>query len=160
MKPKNRTSRTLLMAIAFVVFSWSSVAQSAVGQSDSSATSEAEIKSLVLKMADLVVKADWDAYAQRLSPEYLRTDYEGRVENKDETLAALRDPARKIIIMEAEPDQRVHIYGDTAIGNAEFTLSVREAGHVKTHRVRITDTLLRRDGQWIFVAEQLTPIGK
>ena len=67
----------------------------------------------------------------------------------------------KIIVMEAEPgDQLVRIYGDTAISNAEYTISVRESGQLKPRRIRLTDVFVRREGQWYLVAEQSTAIGK
>lgn len=111
-------------------------------------------------MADSIVKGDWDQYAQRLAPDYVRTHYDGRLQNKEEALASLKDPQRKIIVMEAEPDQRVRVYGDTAISSAAFTISVRDSGQVKTRLIRMTDVLVKRNGQWYVVAEHATAIGK
>jgi ketosteroid isomerase-like protein len=62
--------------------------------------------------------------------------------------------------MEMEPDQRVRFYADTAISSEEFTVSVREAGQVKTRRLRMTDVLVKRDGQWYLAAEHATAVGK
>lgn len=129
-------------------------------RTESNAASEAEVKAFVAKVADSIVKGDWEDYAQHLAPDYLRTDYDGRVMNKEEALARLRDPLRKIIVMEAEPDQRVRIYGDTAISSAGFTISVRDSGQVRTRVIRTTDVLVKRDGQWYLVAEQATAVGK
>jgi len=152
--------RTLFSAGVFLFFSLAAMAQTAGPRADSNPAAETEVKALISKMAAMIVQGDWDAYAQRLAPDYLRTGYDGQVENKDEALAHLRDPQRKIIIMEMEPDQHVCVYGETAISNAEFTISVRESGHVKTHRVRMTDVLVKHDGQWYAIAEQATAIGK
>lgn len=134
--------------------------QSAKPQADSNSAADAEVKTFVSHMTELIVKADWDGYAQRLLPDYLRTDYDGRVMNKDEALTRLRDPQRKIIVMEMEPDQRVRIYGDTAISSAAFTISVRDSGQVKTRLIRMTDVLVKREGQWSLAAEQATAVGK
>lgn len=136
------------------------MAQSAAPPADSNGAAETEVKAFVSQMAEMIVKADWDGYAQRLAPEYVRTDYDGRLMNKDEVLARLRDPLRKIIVMEAEPDQRVRLYGDTAVSSTAFTISVRDSGQVKTRMIRMTDVLLKRDGQWHLVAEQATAVGK
>ncbi len=135
-------------------------AQSAGPQADSNGTAEAEIKTFVSQMAEMIVKADWDGYAQRLAPDYLHTDYDGRVLNKGEALTRLRVPQRKIIVMEMDPDQRVRLYGDTAISSAAFTISVRDSGQVKTRVIRMTDVLVKREGQWSLVAEHATAVAK
>ena len=114
-----------------------------------------------MKLAGLILRGDWDEYAKYLAPDYLHTRYNGQVENKGEALASLRDVKRKIIVMEMEPaDLAIRIYGDTALANAEFTVTVRDSGQVKSRRTRLTDVFMRRDGQWCLVAGQETPIGK
>lgn len=150
---------SVVLAIA-AAFTLSAISQTVASQPDSNSAAEAEVKAFVPRMAEMIVKADWDGYAQRLAPDYLHTNYDGRVENKEQALASLRDPQRKIIVMEMEPDQRVRSYGDTAISSEEFTVSVREAGQVKTRRLRMTDVLVKRDGQWYLAAEHATAVGK
>jgi ketosteroid isomerase-like protein len=146
--------------LATLLLQTSLMAQSAGPYADSNGAAEAEVKAFVSRMAEMIVKADWDGYAQRLAPEYLRTDYDGRVMNKDEALGRLRDPQRKIIVMEVEPDQHVRLYGDTAISSTKFTISVRDTGQVKTRLIRMTDVLAKRDGQWYLLAEHATAVGK
>jgi ketosteroid isomerase-like protein len=120
-----------------------------------------EIKALELKRADLIVRADWDAYAKYLAADYSYTRENGQIENKDAVMAGLRDVARKIIVMEMEPSNfEARIYGDTAIASAEFTTFARENGQVKNRRTRLTDVLIKRDGQWWIVAGHSTTIGK
>lgn len=128
---------------------------------DANPTAVSEIKALEVKCADLIVKADWDAYAKYLSSDYSFTRENGQVENKDAVMAGLRDINRKIIVMEMEPSNfDARIYGDMAIASAEFTTSARENGQVKTRRTRLTDVLVKRDGQWWIVAGHSTTIGK
>lgn len=135
------------------------MAQSAPS-ADSNTPAETEVRSLVSKMANWIVKADWDAYAQHLAPDYVGTTFTGHVENKDEALARLRDPQHKVIVMDTEPDQRIRIYGETAVSSTEFTISLRESGRLNTHRVRFADTWVKRGGQWYLVTQQATAIGK
>ncbi len=128
---------------------------------DANPASEAEIKALEVKMADLIVRGEWDEYANHLAADYQHTRDNGRLESKDDAMANLRDAKHKIIIMEMEAsDATVRTYGDTAIANAEFTVSLRESGQVKTRRLRQTDVFVKRDGQWWLIAEQDTAIGK
>jgi hypothetical protein len=137
------------------------IAQQSDARGGANSTAEGEIKSLDLKLADLIVRGDWDEYAKRLTSDYLHTRENGQLENKDEALASLRDQKRKIIVMEMEPANfAVRIYGDAAIANAEFTITVRDSGQVKSRRSRLTDIFVKRDGEWWLVAEQGTVIGR
>ncbi len=130
-------------------------------RADANPAAEGEIKALEWKLAELIVRGDWDEYAKHLASDYLHTRDNGHVESKDEAMASLRDVQRKIIVMEMEPaDLAIRIYGDTAVSNAEFTISVRESGQVKSRRTRLTDVFVKRDAQWFLVAGQGTPIGK
>jgi ketosteroid isomerase-like protein len=136
-------------------------AQQPAMHADANAVAEGEIKALESKLADLIVHGEWDEYANHLASDYLHTRDSGQVENKDQTLAALRDVKRKIIVMELEPsDLMIHIYGDTAISNAEFTVRVRDNGQVIGRRLRVTDVFIKREGQWYVVSGQETRIGK
>ncbi len=147
---------TLLIAVSTFL-----AAQQPAAHADTNTAADGEIKALELKLADLIVRADWDGYASHLASDYLHTRDNGRVEGKEQVMAALRDVNRKVIVMEMEPsDAVIHIYGDTAIANAEFTTRVRESGQVKSRRIRLTDVFVKRDGQWSLIAEQETLIGK
>ncbi len=152
--------RTALCIALLLALSIAASPQQTV-RADTNPEAAAEIKSLESKMAQWIVHGDWDEYARHLASEYLHTAYTGQVESKEEAMTALRDERRRIIVMEVEPsDQLVRTYEDTAISNAEFTISVRESGQLKTRRLRITDVFIRREGQWYLVAEQATSKGK
>src|SRR3984893_18518827 len=128
---------------------------------DANPVAEGEIKAREMKLAELIVRGDWDEYEKHLASDYLLTRDNGHVESKDESLVSLRDVKRRIIVMEMEPaDVAIRIYGDTAVSNAEVTTSVRDSRQVMTRRTRETDVLVKRDGQWYLSAEQGTMIGK
>jgi hypothetical protein len=153
--------RTALLATLLLLICVCGIAQQPAVRADANPSAESEIKELESKLAAWIVRGTWDEYLQHLAADYVHTGYSGKVENKEEAMAALRDEHRKIIIMELEPaDQRVRVYGETAIFNAECTISVRESGQVKSRRIRLTDVFVRRDSQWYLVAGQSTPIGK
>jgi ketosteroid isomerase-like protein len=147
---------TLLLALSIAL-----AAQQPGVHADANPAAEGEIKALELRLAELIVHGDWDEYAKHLASDYLHTRDTGHVEGKDEALASLRDVNRKVIVMEMEPaDLAIHIYGDTAVSNAEFTIRVRDNGQVKGRRTRLGSVFVRRDGQWCLIAEQGTTIGK
>lgn len=153
--------RTALLAALLLLTCVCGIAQPPAVRPDTNPSAESEIKELESKLAAWIVRGAWDEYGQHLAADYLHTGYNGQVESKEEAMAALRDEHRKIIIMELEPaDQRVRVYGDTAIFNAECTISVRESGQVKSHRLRVTDVFVRREGTWYLVVGQSTPLGK
>jgi len=153
--------RKIFIITVLLAVSASLTAQQPSVHADANPTAEGEIKALELKLAGLILRGDWDEYAKHLASDYLHTRDNGHVEDKDEALASLRDLKRKIIVMEMEPaDLAIRIYGDTAVSNAEFTITVRDSGQVKSRRTRLTDFFVKRDGQWCLVAGQETPIGK
>ena len=153
--------RNIFIITALLALSLALSAQQPGAHADANPVAESEIKALELKLAELIVRADWDDYEKHLASDYLHTRDNGHVESKDEAMANLRDVKRKIIVMEMEPaDTEIRIYGDTAVSNAEFTTSARESGQVKTRRTRRTDIFVKRDGQWCLVAGQDTIIGK
>jgi ketosteroid isomerase-like protein len=152
--------RIFILALLLAV-SASLAAQQPGAHADANPAADAEIRALELKLADLIVRGEWDEYSNYLASDYLCTHENGHNESKDERLASLRDVKRKIIVMEMEPsDAVVRIYGDTAVSNADFTTRVRESGQVKSRRARLTDVFVKRDGQWRLIAEQSTTIGK
>ena len=153
--------RKILIITFLLVLSASLTAQQPSVHADANPAAEGEIKALELKLAELIVRGDWDEYAKHLASDYLHTRDNGHVEGKDEALTSLRDVKRKVIVMEMEPaDLVIRIYGDTVVANAEFTIRVRDSGQVKSRRTRLTGVFVKRDGQWCQVAEQETPIGK
>jgi uncharacterized protein DUF4440 len=152
-----RKAFTITMLLAWSI---GLTAQQPSAHADANPIAEGEIKALEFKLAGLIVRGDWDEYAKHLASDYLHTRDNGQVESRDDAMASLRDIKRKIIVMEMEPDPAIRIYSDTAVSNAEFTTSVREAGQIKTRRTRQTDVFVKRDGQWYLIAEQGTMIGK
>jgi ketosteroid isomerase-like protein len=154
------TLRVFAVAV-LLAFSVSLSAQQPGAHADANPTAENEIKALELKLADEIVRSDWDKYAKHLGSDYLHTRENGQVENKEQALASLGDIRRKTIVMELEPEDLViHIYGDTAVSSAKFAVTVREAGQVKNRFARLTYVFVKREGQWFLVAEQGTTIGK
>jgi ketosteroid isomerase-like protein len=153
--------RKLFIITFLLALSTALTAQQPGLHADVNPAAEAEITALELKLADLIVRGDWDEYSNYLASDYLCTHENGHIETKDEALASLRDVKRKVIVMEMEPsDAVIRIYGDTAVSNAEFTTRVRESGQVRSRRARLTGVFVKRDGQWRLIAEQSTTVGK
>jgi len=54
------------------------------------AAAEAEIKTLELKFAELIVRGDWDEYVKHLAPDYLHTRDNGQRHDKLWRVSVLR----------------------------------------------------------------------
>jgi hypothetical protein len=152
--------RRVLIFVFWVATSFLAAQEPAL-RADANPSTEAEIKALELKLADLIVRGEWDEYAKHLAPDYLHTRDNGQVEGKDAALASLSDVKRKIIFVEADPsDFTIRSYGDCAVSNVQVTITVRDSGQVKTRVSRQTQVFVKRDGQWWLVAAQDSTVGK
>lgn len=124
-----------------------------------SAQADEEIKALELKLANLIVHADWDEYEKLLGPDYTRVAYNGMFEDKKATMSSFRNGPRQYVVMEPE-DLRVRTYGETAVLQGKLTISVRESGRLSSKVERFTQVFVKRDGRWFLTAEQETAVGK
>ena len=151
----------VLVCIIFVMPESAWVQQTPVERAPSvdSAGSEEELKMVELKLADLMIHANWDEYEKQLAAGYTLIDAKGKLQSKDEIMAEFRKGERKIIVMEPE-DLRGRIYGEASVLQGKCTTSVRESGHLRTRNERFTQVFIRRDGKWLLAAEQQTAIGK
>ena len=153
---------TLLAASLFTLLGQAS-AQSPTQtepQGSSSAASVAdEIKALELKSDKLIVTADWDEYEKLLTFDFTRILYDGKLENKKETMASFRGGPRKLIVIEPD-DLQVRTYGEIAVLQGRSTIWVRESGHLNTKIERYTELFVKQDGQWKLAVQQQTTVGK
>jgi len=153
---------TLLAASLFTLLGQAS-AQSPTQtepQGSSSAASVAdEIKALELKSDKLIVTADWDEYEKLLTFDFTRILYDGKLENKKETMASFRGGPRKLIVIEPD-DLQVRTYGEIAVLQGRSTIWVQESGHLNTKIERYTELFVKQDGQWKLAVQQQTTVGK
>ena len=105
------------------------------------------------------VNYDADAMGSMLDNDFVLTDYDGTVDSKEQFLATIRDKSIQLTV-EVSEDMKLHRHGDTVI----VTGSTREKGTEKrkpfSHLGRFTDTWIKKDGQWLCIASQLSLIGK
>lgn len=109
------------------------------------------VKKFELELCDIIVRGEWDAYASRLTDDYVRI-LSGKIQSKEEVLNEFRTSNTKTISMVPE-QMDVRIYGDTAI--TIIQLRSREQtpeGPTIDHRGRPTKVFVRRNGKW-FLAQ-------
>ena len=147
------------LTLILIAASPTAFAQSPTPRSETSASAEGEIKALELKLGDLIVRGQWDEYEKGLASDYTHVATDGRLENKEETMAGFRKGPRTIIVMEPE-DLHARTYGQTAIVQGKITISWREAGRLSTKVERATQVFVKQDSQWYLAAEHETTLGK
>jgi len=102
---------------------------------------------------------DADAMGKMLDDDFVLTDYDGSVMSKAQFLASIRDKSYQLTV-EASEDMKLHRHGDTVI----VTGATHEKGTFKgkpyQHQGRFTDAWIKKNGQWLCIASQLSLISK
>jgi ketosteroid isomerase-like protein len=102
---------------------------------------------------------DADAMGKILDADFVLTDYDGTVMSKAQFLASIRDKSNQLTV-EVSEDMKLHRHGDTVIVTGATHEKGTEKGKPYAHQGRFTDTWIKKDGQWLCVASQLSLIGK
>lgn len=93
-----------------------------------------------------------------MAPEYVQIDGEGRIVGREEVLASLRSGERGWT--EAHSDEhRVRLYGDdVAVVVGRWRARGTNAGLAFDYAARYVAVWVLRDGRWLMVSDQATPI--
>jgi len=102
---------------------------------------------------------DADAMGKILDTDFVLTDYDGTVMSKAQFLASIRDKSNQLTV-EVSEDMKLHRHGDTVIVTGATREKGTEKGKPYAHQGRFTDTWIKKDGQWLCVASQLSLTGK
>jgi ketosteroid isomerase-like protein len=105
------------------------------------------------------INHDADAMGKMLDSDFVLTDYDGSVMSKSQFLASIRDNSIQLAV-EVSTDMNLHRHGDTVIVIGATHEKGTEKGKPFSHVGRFTDTWIKKDGQWLCVASQLSLIGK
>jgi len=105
------------------------------------------------------ISHDADAMAKMLDSDFVLTDYDGTVMSKGQFLASIRDTSNQLTV-EVSSDMKLHRHGDTVIVIGATREKGIDKGKPYAHQGRFTDTWIKKDGQWLCIASQLSQIGK
>ena len=105
------------------------------------------------------ISHDADAMAKMLDSDFVLTDYDGTVMSKGQFLASIRDTSNQLTV-EVSTDMKLHRHGDTVIVVGATREKGTDKGKPYAHQGRFTDTWIKKDGQWLCIASQLSLIGK
>src|SRR2546421_10313519 len=149
-KPKGATLKLrpliLLLALVSVPF----LQDICVAQGD-----ETKIIALENLWNQMQINHDADAMGKMLDSDFVLTDYDGTVMSKTQFLASIRDKSTQLTV-EVSDDMKLHRYGDTVVVTGATREKGTERGKPFSHQGRFTDTWIKKEGQWLCVASQLS----
>lgn len=143
---------------------------SALAQTTPVDSAQQQVQQAIRQFGEAWARNDLATLDRMLAPEYLHTDIRGQALNKTEWLAYVKSrKSRGITNADIEfDDVKVHIYGDVAIATGLNRLKgpaygdEAERGHSQNaiHSLRFTQVWVRRQGRWLRITFQATPIAK
>jgi ketosteroid isomerase-like protein len=150
--------RRLLASL--IVSSWLVLGIAALAQ-DSGKTDGDESKIIAFENLwnQMQINHDADAMGKMLDPDYVFTDYDGTVLNRGQFLATIRDTTVQLTV-EVSQDMKLHRHGDTVIVIGATHEKGKEKGKPFEHAGRFTDAWMKKNGQWLCIASQLSLTGK
>jgi ketosteroid isomerase-like protein len=146
------TLRPLILLLALASFPITQEISMAQGD-------ETKIIALENLWNQMQINHDADAMGKMLDSDFVLTDYDGSVMSKSQFLASIRDNSIQLTV-EVSADMKLHRHGDTVIVIGATHEKGTEKGKPFSHAGRFTDTWIKKDGQWLCVASQLSLIGK
>ena len=102
---------------------------------------------------------DAKAAAEVMADTFISVDHHGKLMNKAQYLADLKDESFHPEQI-ANENPKVYMYGDTAIVTSAYRTKGTDSGQPFVHHGRFTDTWVKLKGKWLCVADQETLIGK
>lgn len=143
------------MASVLLVFAGASLRAQTVVRADNDSAGMAEIASLEYHLLDLLARRDLEAYGTYLAEDYVRVNAGGSVDSKESVLAQFHSGSSSRSASAIPSDLHVRVYGDAAV--LSFILTIEREGEPQ-RRNRLVKVFVRRDGRWIMVHNQGTPI--
>jgi len=102
---------------------------------------------------------DADAMGKLLDEDFVFTDYDGTVMSKEQFLETIRDKSYQLTV-EASENMKLHRHGDTVVVIGATHEKGTYKGKPYQHQGRFTDTWMKKNGQWLCIASQLSLISK
>lgn len=116
--------------------------------------SEADIKALIDQSRQAALNGD-SSYADSMSDDYTRTNFNGSVDGKSAYVNALKTGAVKYQSIEYS-DLKVRVYGDAAVVTYRAQVKATSNGRDTSGSYRVTRTFVKRNARWQEVAFQST----
>jgi ketosteroid isomerase-like protein len=100
-----------------------------------------------------------EAMGKMLDSDFVLTDYDGTVMNKEQFVASIRDKSTQLTV-EVSDNMKLHLHGDTVVVTGATHEKGTAKGKTFSHQGRFTDTWIKKDGQWLCIASQLSLLNR
>jgi len=134
---------------------------SAVAQDASDSATKSKIAALEGAWNQAYKSGDTKALDTLLDNAIVLVNDDGSVQSKAEFLASVKPPGTQAGTQEqqvAPESMSVHVFGNTAIATGVFRAKGMEGKKSYVRRERFIDTWIHKDGHWVCVATDATPI--
>jgi uncharacterized protein (TIGR02246 family) len=118
---------------------------------------EAELVAVEDEWARAIVSNDAARIAGFTADDWVIVSASG-VGTREQFLSLVRSGALTHSAMERISDARVRVYGDTAVLTARMTNTAHYRGERFDADEWVTDVFVYRDGRWLCVLSQITPV--
>jgi len=111
------------------------------------------------KRFDAQVSKNYTVLEQVLSDDLVYTHSNGNTDSKKSYIQSIRDGKSRYDAINVE-DQKVRIYGNTAIINGVCMIKAMNSGQTINTHLKYTDVYVRKGNQWQMVAWQSIKLAK
>ena len=129
------------------------------GQSQTSGGKESLLLALENAWNQAQLHHDSRALDELVADTFVSTDNQGTLQTKAQFLADNKDPSYAPTLM-VNSDERVFIYGDSAVIIGIYHAKGLDSGKPFDHYGRFTDTWAYLDKKWVCVASHTSPLKK
>src|ERR1700687_349143 len=128
-------------------------------QDDSESAVRSKIIALEKAWNQAYKAGDIRALDSILDNEIVLINDDGSIQSKAEFLAGVKATRNNSQEQQVLPESMsVHVYGNTAISTGVFRAKGVEGGKSYLRRERFVDTWIYKDGRWVCVASNATPV--
>ena len=128
-------------------------------QDDSESAVRSKIIALEKAWNQAYKAGDIRALDSILDKEIVLINDDGSVQSKADFLGSMKATANNSQEQQVSPESMsVHVFGNTAISTGVFRAKGIEGGKSYVRRERFVDTWLYKNGKWVCVASNATPI--
>jgi ketosteroid isomerase-like protein len=126
-------------------------------QEDSDATARAQVLALEKAWNQAYKLGDANALAGLLDNALVLVEDDGSLKTKAQFLASVKAPTSNEEQVAPE-SLTVRVFGKTAIAIGVIAVKAKEHGKTVTRRERFIDTWIARNGSWVCIATDATPM--
>lgn len=149
-----------MKSVGFLMGVMCAVALLCLAQDDSESATKSKIVALEQAWNQAYKSADSKALDSILDNAIVLVNDDGSVQSKADFLASVKTPTPSgAQEQQVSPESlSVRVFGETAIATGVMRVKGIEAGKAYSRRERFVDTWIHRNGRWVCVATDATPV--